>query len=58
MTADARLNEDILMGAAAIADYLGWPRRKVYHCVEARRLPVFKVGTTICARRSKTCPVD
>lgn len=46
---------DILKGAAAIAEYLfGAPsrRREVYYLAERERLPVFKLGAMICARRS------
>ncbi len=49
------LHSDMLEGADQIAAYLyGSPakRGKVYHLVEANRLPVFKIGKTICARRS------
>jgi hypothetical protein len=44
-----------LKGAAAIADFLfGHPgrRREVYYLVEQMHLPVFRLGSVICARRS------
>ncbi len=44
---------DLLYGALAIADFLGVKRGVVYHLVETGRLPHFKVGKTVCARRSK-----
>lgn len=44
---------DLLYGASAIADYLGIKRGVVYHLIETGRLPHFKVGKTVCARRSK-----
>lgn len=44
--------DEILHGAAAIASALGLPVRSVYHHGAAGRLPVFKLGTTVCARRS------
>lgn len=46
---------DLLRGAAAIAEFLfGSPkhRRKVFHLVETSRLPTFKLGSMICARKS------
>jgi len=46
---------DILRGAEEIALYLFGDRkqrRKVYHLVATSRLPVFKLGSMICARRS------
>ncbi|MBB6013509.1 excisionase family DNA binding protein [Aquamicrobium lusatiense] len=49
---DNSLAADLLRGAEAIADYLGFPRRAVYHSVAKGHLPHFKIGETICARRS------
>lgn len=46
------LASDILRGADAIAEFLGSERRKVYHLVETSRLPVFRIGSIICARKS------
>jgi excisionase family DNA binding protein len=44
---------DLLYGAAKIADFLGVKRSVVYHLIETGRLPYFKVGKTVCARRSR-----
>jgi len=47
--------KDMLRGADEIARFLyGDPdqRRKVYHLVATSNLPVFKLGSMICARRS------
>jgi hypothetical protein len=49
------LSDDLLRGAEAIADYLyGDPtqRRKVYHLAETSRLPIFRLGSVLCARRT------
>ncbi len=46
------LSADLLRGADAIAEYLGFPRRSVYHAVARGHLPSFRVGETVCARRS------
>ncbi len=49
------LASDLLRGADAIATELfGSPseRRKVYHLAETSRLPVFRLGALLCARRS------
>jgi hypothetical protein len=49
------LANDLLRGADKIADFLfGNPaeRRKVYHLAEKSRLPVFRLGSLLCARRS------
>jgi excisionase family DNA binding protein len=42
---------ELLSGADEIASFLGVKPRRVYHLAETNRLPVFRLGTTICARR-------
>ena len=52
--ADA-LAQDLLRGAEEIAAFLFGSkaqRRKVYHLAETSRLPVFRLGSVLCARRS------
>ena len=47
--------KDMLRGAEAIAHFLYGDeslRRKVYHLVATSNLPVFKLGSMICARKS------
>jgi hypothetical protein len=49
------LSGDILYGADGIAEFLYGDRklrRKVYNLVETERLPHFRLGAVICARRS------
>jgi hypothetical protein len=43
---------DLLTGAEAIATFMGVKPRRVYHLTETGQLPVFRIGTTLCARRS------
>jgi hypothetical protein len=46
---------DLLEGANEIATFLyGSPKRRrtVYHLAEKSRLPVFRFGAVLCARRS------
>ncbi|MDR6635120.1 excisionase family DNA binding protein [Phyllobacterium sp. 1468] len=43
---------DLLMGADAIAKYLGIKRRQTYRLVDNGLLPTFKLGGTVAARRS------
>lgn len=46
---------DLLRGAEQISEFLyGDPghRRKVYHLAETSRLPIFRLGSLLCARRS------
>lgn len=52
------ISEDILHGADEIAEYLYGSakyRRKVYHLTRVKKcgLPVFNMGSIICARKSK-----
>lgn len=49
------VGRDLLKGAAAIAEFvLGdrEQRRTIYHLAETGRLPTFKMGSTLYARRS------
>lgn len=46
------LAADILRGADAIAKHLGFPRRAIYHLVSKGGLPTFRLGETVCARKS------
>ncbi len=49
------ISGDMLYGADGIAEFLYGDkrlRRKVYNLVETARLPHFRLGTIICARRS------
>jgi len=43
---------DLLFGAGSIAAALGMTRRQVYHSITAGHLPSFKIGGTVCSRRS------
>lgn len=49
------LADDILRGADEIAKFLfgeRGSRRKVYYLAERTRIPVWRLGSTLCARRS------
>ena len=53
---DENLSDDLLEGADAIAAYLyGSPekRRKVYHLSRSSKIPLFRLGSMLCARRSR-----
>ena len=43
---------DLLYGVPKIADFLGLTKRATHHLIEAKRLPYFKIGATVCARRA------
>lgn len=43
---------DILRGADDIAAFLGLDKRAVYHAASRNKLPTFRIGAIICARRS------
>lgn len=52
---DPEFAQDLLRGAEEIADFLFGDRklrRRVYHLAATSNLPVFKLGSMICARRS------
>jgi excisionase family DNA binding protein len=50
--ANDNLSADLLRGADAIAEFLGFPRRAIYHAVAKNHLPSFRIGETVCARKS------
>jgi hypothetical protein len=43
---------DVLYGVPAIALHLRLKDRQVYHLKAVHKLPTFKIGKTVCARRS------
>ena len=52
---DEPLAADILRGADELAQYLFGDksqRRRVYHLAATSNLPIFKLGSMICARKS------
>ena len=49
------LSDDLLKGAESIAEFVFGDRKKrrqVYHLAQTGCLPLFKLGATLCARRS------
>lgn len=50
--ANDNISADLLRGADAIAAFLGFPRRAIYHAVSKGHLPSFRIGETVCARKS------
>jgi hypothetical protein len=49
------LANDILRGADEIAEFIfgdKGSRRKIYYLCECTRLPVFRLGSVLCARKS------
>ena len=46
------MDTDLLHGVAAIAAHLSMTRAQVYHLHKRGDLPTFKMGRTVCARRS------
>jgi hypothetical protein len=47
-----RLSDDIIKGVAAIADFIGEPRRRVFYLLERGYLPAGKIGSSWVASRS------
>lgn len=57
MSIHLNLAEDILRGAEEISEFLFGDnarnfRRRVYHMVENGIIPTFRMGNTVCARKS------
>lgn len=52
---DPALREDLLAGAEAIAAFTGIGLRRVYYLATQNtpQLPVFRIGTALCARKSE-----
>jgi hypothetical protein len=48
-----KLADDLLDGADEIADFMGWPRRRVYYLLENSLIPAFQIGTRWTARKSR-----
>jgi hypothetical protein len=49
------ISDDLLNGADEIARFLfgsNASRRKVYYLASRTRIPVFRIGSVLCARRS------
>ena len=44
---------DLLYGVPSIAEFLGITPAAVYHLAAKKRIPTFKVGKTVCARRAR-----
>ena len=47
------MSDDLLTGADAIAEFLGWNRRRIYHAAATRHLPIRRVGGLLVARKSE-----
>lgn len=47
------LNQDLIVGANAAAEYLGLSRSVVYHMVREGRLPVARKGKRLFFRKSE-----
>lgn len=43
---------DLIVGAEQIADFLGLDRRKIYHMAAQDHLPIFRIGSALCCRKS------
>lgn len=44
--------DDILFGADAIATFLNMTKRQVYHSAQMEHLPIFRIGSMLCCRKS------
>lgn len=50
--AGPEMSADIMLGASAIAAFMGMRPRQLYHAAEMGHLPTFRIGGILCARRS------
>lgn len=51
----SKISEDMIRGAAAIAEYMFGDRRyrrRVYHLVQTSRIPIARIGSTLVLRPS------
>jgi hypothetical protein len=49
---EAKLGDDLLVGAKAIAAELGVPERKVFYWGETGYIPLFRIGNQLAGRKS------
>lgn len=52
MTDPIQLSQDLIFGAGEIAEVLGITTRQVYYIHQQEQMPFFRIGSTLCARRS------
>ncbi len=52
-TKPASLADDLLIGAAAIAEELGATEDQVHNWIAKKRIPVGRIGRSLIARRSE-----
>jgi hypothetical protein len=43
---------DLLSGVQVIAEFTGWPERRVYYLAEKKLIPLFKIGDRWHGRKS------
>ena len=46
------MREDMLTGAAEIAEFLGCNKRRGFYLLESKQIPAFKLGSIWVARKS------
>ena len=51
--APERMADDLLIGADAIAAFLGVSRRTVYHLARTKQLPIGRLGKQLIAKKSQ-----
>ena len=50
---DISLSDDLLKGARQIAEFTGFTERQIFYYAEKKKLPLFRVGSAICGRKSQ-----
>lgn len=49
---DPPIADDMLVGARPIGQFMGITERQVFHLADTNRIPVFRLGSRIAARKS------
>lgn len=49
---EARLGDDLMIGARVIAAFLGVHERKIFYWADAGLIPLFKIGSQWAGRKS------
>ena len=47
------IGDDLLVGASAIAGFLGWPERAVFYHLQRQQIPATKRGSTWISSKSR-----
>lgn len=49
---EERLADDLLLGAKAVAEWMGASERQIYYWAQSRRFGLFRIGDKIAGRKT------